>query len=64
MNNTRAIARLNEKELQTLTGHSASWHDQYRHSAYIYIGGLPKEMTEGDILTVFSQLRRLSLHAS
>jgi RNA-binding motif X-linked protein 2 len=33
----------------------ASWHADYRDTAYIYIGGLPFELTEGDILTIFSQ---------
>ena len=34
---------------------SASWHYEYRNSAYIYIGGLNFKMNEGDIVTVFSQ---------
>lgn len=33
----------------------SSWHDQYKDSAYIFIGGLPSELTEGDVLTIFSQ---------
>ena len=33
----------------------ASWHDRYRHSAYVFAGGLPYELTEGDVLAVFSQ---------
>jgi RNA-binding motif X-linked protein 2 len=33
----------------------ASWHSDYRDSAYIYIGGLPFELSEGDIITIFSQ---------
>ena len=34
---------------------SASWHTDYRDTAWIYIGGFPYDHTEGDILTVFSQ---------
>jgi RNA-binding motif X-linked protein 2 len=34
---------------------SASWHTDYRDTAYIYIGGLPFELSEGDIVTIFSQ---------
>jgi RNA-binding motif X-linked protein 2 len=34
---------------------SASWHTDYRDTAYIYIGGLPFELSEGDIITIFSQ---------
>lgn len=33
----------------------ASWHADYRDTAYIYIGGLPFDLSEGDILTIFSQ---------
>jgi RNA-binding motif X-linked protein 2 len=33
----------------------ASWHADYRDTAYIYIGGLPFELSEGDIMTIFSQ---------
>lgn len=34
---------------------SASWHADYRDTAYIYVGGLPYTLTEGDIITIFSQ---------
>jgi RNA-binding motif X-linked protein 2 len=34
---------------------NASWHTDYRDTAYIYIGGLPFELSEGDIITIFSQ---------
>lgn len=33
----------------------ASWHTDYRDTAYVHIGGLPFTLTEGDILTIFSQ---------
>jgi RNA-binding motif protein, X-linked 2 len=33
----------------------ASWHADYRDTAYIYVGGLPFELSEGDIITIFSQ---------
>ena len=33
----------------------SSWHDRFKHSAYVYIGGLPFELTEGDILAICSQ---------
>ena len=33
----------------------ASWHTDYRDTAWLYIGGFPYDLTEGDILTVFSQ---------
>ena len=33
----------------------ASWHADYRDTAYIYIGGLPFDLSEGDVITIFSQ---------
>ncbi|KAG5938487.1 hypothetical protein E4U53_007999 [Claviceps sorghi] len=32
-----------------------SWHADYRDTAFIYFGGLPYELTEGDVITIFSQ---------
>ena len=32
-----------------------SWHAQYKDSAYVYVGGLPNELSEGDIVIIFSQ---------
>lgn len=34
---------------------NASWHNDYSDTAYIYIGGLPFELSEGDVITIFSQ---------
>eukprot|EP00210_Caulerpa_lentillifera_P000256 g249.t1 len=33
----------------------ASWHERFKHSAYIFVGGLDYELTEGDLLAVFAQ---------
>ncbi|ORZ33489.1 hypothetical protein BCR44DRAFT_44317 [Catenaria anguillulae PL171] len=56
MNNIRAIDKLNATELATgLAGTSASWHAQYRDSAFIYAGGFPLSLTEGDLVCIFSQ---------
>jgi len=33
----------------------ASWHDNFKNSAYVYIGGLDYDLTEGDLLAVFAQ---------
>lgn len=38
-----------------MTKPEASWHHEYRQSAYIFIGGLNFRMNEGDIVIVFSQ---------
>lgn len=34
---------------------SASWHADYRDTAYVYFGGLDPTLSEGDIVTIFSQ---------
>jgi len=55
VNSIRHITALNQKELQQKVPYSASWHRDYSASAYIFIGGLPRNYTEGDIICVFSQ---------
>ncbi|KAI9467120.1 hypothetical protein BJY52DRAFT_1110896, partial [Lactarius psammicola] len=50
----REINRINERELGFGAG-GASWHDEYKDSAYIFIGGLHYDLTEGDVITIFSQ---------
>jgi RNA-binding motif X-linked protein 2 len=55
MQSVRQIARLNDLELQKCAPPNASWHTDYRDTAYIHIGGLPFELSEGDVLTIFSQ---------
>ncbi|CAD6194064.1 unnamed protein product [Caenorhabditis auriculariae] len=48
---------LNERELAM--GYAGdvnkSWHQKYKDSAWVYIGGLSYDLTEGDVITVFSQ---------
>lgn len=47
---------MNIRELQLgYTGTLSSWHRQYKDSAWIFIGGLNYDLTEGDIICVFSQ---------
>uniref|UniRef100_A0A0W0FM52 RRM domain-containing protein n=1 Tax=Moniliophthora roreri TaxID=221103 RepID=A0A0W0FM52_MONRR len=53
MNVVKEINRINEAELKL--GGTASWHDEYKDSARIFVGGLNFELTEGDIITIFSQ---------
>lgn len=55
MNSIRKIRELNERELANGISPEASWHADYRDTAYIYIGGLPFELSEGDIAAIFSQ---------
>ncbi|CAF3285369.1 unnamed protein product [Rotaria socialis] len=52
----RLLNQLNEKELQSGSANTnKSWHHVYRESAWIYVGGLDFNLTEGDIVCVFSQ---------
>jgi len=55
MNSIRQIQALNKRELDNVVPPEASWHSDYRDTAYIYVGGLPYELSEGDIITIFSQ---------
>lgn len=55
MNKIREVQRLNDRELERVVPPNASWHTDYRDTAYIYIGGLPLELSEGDVVTIFSQ---------
>lgn len=55
MNSVRNIQQLNKRELEAGINPEASWHTDYRDTAFIYIGGLPFELSEGDIITIFSQ---------
>jgi RNA-binding motif X-linked protein 2 len=55
MNSIRAIQQLNKRELEAGISPEGSWHTDYRDTAFIYIGGLPFELSEGDIITIFSQ---------
>ena len=55
MNTIREIQSINKRELETLTPPGGSWHRDFADTAFIYIGGLPFDLSEGDILTIFSQ---------
>src|SRR5271169_1024386 len=55
MNNIRQIKELNKRELENGVSPEGSWHADYRDTAYIYVGGLPFDVSEGDIITIFSQ---------
>mmetsp|Transcript_13462 Transcript_13462/g.29240 ORF Transcript_13462/g.29240 Transcript_13462/m.29240 type:complete len:236 (-) Transcript_13462:60-767(-) len=56
MNVIAEIQRINDLELEKgLTHTSASWHTKYKDSAWVYAGGLPLNLTEGDVLCILSQ---------
>ncbi|XP_045896208.1 RNA-binding motif protein, X-linked 2 [Micropterus dolomieu] len=51
----KLINELNEREANLGVKESVSWHSEYKDSAWIFVGGFPYELTEGDIICVFSQ---------
>ncbi|KAF3935985.1 hypothetical protein ABW20_dc0103659 [Dactylellina cionopaga] len=55
MNVIREVRALTRREIEEGVPDSASWHQDYRHTAYVFIGGLPFELSEGDIIAIFSQ---------
>lgn len=55
MNAIRQTQQLNRRELEAAIPPSASWHVDYRDTAWLYVGGFSFDLSEGDILTIFSQ---------
>lgn len=53
LRNMKNVLKLSEAELKGSS--KTSWHDQYKDSAWIFVGGLPYDLTEGDMICVFSQ---------
>ncbi|XP_022178916.1 U2 snRNP component IST3-like [Myzus persicae] len=53
LTNMRNVKKLSEQELQRLP--KSSWHDEYKSSAWIFVGGLPFDLSEGDVMSIFSQ---------
>lgn len=56
----RGAQKASLRELELNVPPEASWHREFRGSAYIYVGGLHFGLTEGDVLAVFAQVRRVS----
>ncbi|XP_059621936.1 RNA-binding motif protein, X-linked 2 [Phlebotomus argentipes] len=54
LTNMKNVLKLSENDLKG-GGTKSSWHDQYKSSAWIFVGGLPYDLTEGDVIAVFSQ---------
>lgn len=55
MNTVKQINQINQKELNSNTPYKSSWHYDYRDTNYIYIGNIPFNLTEEDIIIIFSQ---------
>lgn len=57
----KRIQNINAKEASLGISEDASWHAKYKDSAYVFVGGIPFDLTEGDLLAVFAQYFSLSL---
>lgn len=56
MNTIREIQQINQQELDRgIAGTAGSWHAKYASSAWVYVGNLDYELTEGDVVCVLSQ---------
>lgn len=44
------VTKLTAAELKY--GGKSSWHDQYKNSAWIFVGGLPYDLPTGDIISI------------
>lgn len=66
MNTIREIQRINDEELERgIAGTSASWHSNYLKSAWVYVGNLDHDLSEGDVICVLSQFGEIEdLHLS
>uniref|UniRef100_A0A803KRK2 Uncharacterized protein n=1 Tax=Chenopodium quinoa TaxID=63459 RepID=A0A803KRK2_CHEQI len=51
----KRIQSINAKEADLGISDEASWHAKYKDSAYVFVGGIPYDLTEGDLLAVFAQ---------
>ncbi|KAJ0964365.1 hypothetical protein J5N97_029487 [Dioscorea zingiberensis] len=51
----KRIQKINSTEASLGISDEASWHAKYKDSAYVFVAGIPFDLTEGDLLAVFSQ---------
>lgn len=51
----KRIQNINSKEASLGISEDASWHAAYKESAYVYVGGIPFDLSEGDLVAVFAQ---------
>jgi RNA-binding motif X-linked protein 2 len=51
------LNKMNDREIElgTAGDDGRSWHAKYKDSAWVFVGGLPYTITEGDVICVFSQ---------
>ncbi|KAJ7964170.1 zinc finger CCCH domain-containing protein 25-like [Quillaja saponaria] len=51
----KRIQKINSREAALGIGDEASRHAKYNDSAYVFVGSIPFDLTEGDLLAVFAQ---------
>lgn len=54
------VIKLSEQELRT--NNKTSWHDQYRNSAWIFVGGLPYDLSEGKFSLIVAEHCRTTIY--
>ncbi|KAL9258038.1 Zinc finger CCCH domain-containing protein [Drosera capensis] len=50
----KRIQKINSKEADLGISDEASWHAKYKGSAYVFVGCVPYDLTEGDLFPVFA----------
>lgn len=55
MNVVKEIERITLAELEKGIPLHASWHSEYKNSNYVFVGNLDYQLTEGDVICIFSQ---------
>uniref|UniRef100_A0A0D6R6X8 C3H1-type domain-containing protein n=1 Tax=Araucaria cunninghamii TaxID=56994 RepID=A0A0D6R6X8_ARACU len=49
------VQKITAREAAAGISEEASWHAKYKDSAYVFVGGVSYDLTEGDLLAVFAQ---------
>lgn len=55
MSKINEITKLNQTELENDIPFEQSWHQTYKNCPWVFFGGLSTELSEGDIICMFSQ---------
>ncbi|WCJ29223.1 RNA recognition motif (RRM)-containing protein [Euphorbia peplus] len=51
----KRLQNITSREAELGISDEASWHAKYKDSAYVFVGGISFDLTEGDLLAVFAQ---------
>ena len=63
MNKINEIIKLNQMELEKDIPFESSWHQTYKNCPWVYFGGVSTELSEGDIICLFSQFVQCYRHS-